>query len=254
MTAPLRVLVADDEPLAREWVRRQLEADADVELVGEAEDGFAAVEAIERLEPDLVFLDVEMPGLDGFGVLETLTRDPLPAVVFITAFDRYAAKAFDADALDYVVKPFSRARFRKALQKAKARHSGGAPGPDREALRSRLRGSGRYLDWLLVKTGDRSVFVRVRDVDWIESARNNVILHVEKRAHTFAGTMKGMEEALDPSRFLRIHRSTIVNLERVRELQPWFNGDYRVLLRDGQELTLSAGYRASLARFRRLPE
>lgn len=251
--ARLRALIVDDEPLAREWVRGRLAEHEDVEVVGEAEDGFGAALAIEELRPDLVFLDVQMPGVDGFGVLQMLEGKRLPVVVFVTAFDRYAVRAFDVNAVDYLVKPFNRERFGKALERAKERVRGGAERPERERLLADLRASGRFLDWLLVKSGEKSVFVKLRDVDWIEAARNSVVLHVGEKEHVFATTMKALEEALDPDLFLRIHRSTIVNLERVKELQPWFNGEYRVVLKRGTELTLSATHRSSLARFRRIP-
>lgn len=248
---PLRALIVDDEPPARTWVRRQLEGDPQVEIVGEAGDGFAAVTAIEEHEPDLVLLDVQMPGLDGFGVLEMLAGRALPAIVFITAFDRYAVRAFEVNAVDYLMKPFSRDRFTRTLDKVKAQLAGSAERA--EKLVAHLRAGGRRQEWLLVKTGDRSRFLKLRDVDYAEAAKNSVVLHAGAESFPFRTTMKALEESLDPERFLRIHRSTIVNLERVKELEPWFNGEYRVVLRDGRILTLSANYRSALARFRSLP-
>lgn len=254
MTArrPLRALIVDDEPPARTWVRRQLEGDPEVEVAGEAGDGFAAVTAIEEHEPDLVLLDVQMPGLDGFGVLEMLAGRPLPAIVFITAFDRYAVRAFEVNAVDYLMKPFSRDRFARTLAKVKAQLAASAERAER--LVSHLRRGGRRPEWLLVKSGERSRFLKLRDVDYVEAAKNSVVLHAGTESFPFRTTMKALEESLDPERFLRIHRSTIVNLERVKELEPWFNGEYRVILRDGRILTLSANYRSSLARFRSLPD
>jgi len=253
----IRALIVDDEPLARSWVRRQLDEDDDVEVVGEAEDGFKAVTAVEELGPDLLFLDVQMPGVDGFGVLEMLGGESVPAVVFVTAFDRYAVRAFEVNATDYVMKPFSRERFRKALERVKERlrPTRRAAGPDAgvQGLMTHLRSSGRYPQWLLVKSGGKSVFVKVREIDWVEAARNHVVLHAGARELPFRATMKGLEDSLDPALFLRIHRSTIVNIERVQEMEPWFNGEYRVVLKDGKELTLSANYRSALARFRQLP-
>ncbi|MBL8113390.1 MAG: response regulator transcription factor [Acidobacteria bacterium] len=248
----LRALIVDDEPPARTWVRRQLEGDPDVEIVGEAEDGFAAVSAIEEHEPDLVLLDVQMPGLDGFGVLEMLAGRKLPAIVFITAFDRYAVRAFEVNAIDYLMKPFSRDRFAGTLSKVKAQLEKSAAGAQR--LVTHLRQDGRRPEWLLVRAGDRSRFLKLRDVDFVEAAKNSVLLHAGADSYSFRTTMKAMEEALDPGRFLRIHRSTIVNLERVKELEPWFNGEYRVILKDGRILTLSANYRSELARFKSLPD
>jgi len=250
--APIRAVIADDEPLARAWVRKRLEEDAGVEVVGEADDGFAAALAITEQTPDLVFLDVQMPGVDGFGVLELIAGKRSPVVVFVTAFDRYAVRAFEVNAVDYLMKPFSRERFASALERAKARLGaaegrGGGEG----RLLAQLRSDGRSLEWLLVKAGERSVFLKAKDVDWIEAARNSVVLHAGGKDYAFVSTMKALEEALDPALFLRIHRSTIVNLERVKELQPWFNGEYRVVLKSGALLTLSASHRSALARFRK---
>lgn len=248
---PLRVFIVDDEPPARTWVRRMLQDDLQVEIVGEAGDGFTAVTAIQEEAPDLVLLDVQMPGLDGFGVLEMLAGNPLPAVVFITAFDRYAVRAFDVNAVDYLMKPLSPERFARTLEKVKKQLGGSAEGAGR--LVAHLREGGRRPEWLLVKTGERSRFVRLRDVDFVEAARNGVTLHVAGESYPFRSTMNALEDSLDPERFLRIHRSTIVNVERVKELESWFNGEYRVILKDGRILTLSPTYRASLARFRSLP-
>jgi two-component system, LytTR family, response regulator len=250
----IRALIVDDEPLAREWVRSRLAEDPEIEIAGEAEDGFSAALAIQERDPDLVFLDVQMPGVDGFGVLAMLQGEREPVVVFVTAFDRYAVHAFDVNAVDYLVKPFSRERFETALSRAKARLAAGpAERTGSERLLNDLRGRGRYLEWLLVKTGERSHFVKARDIDVVDAAKNNVLLQVGEKEYVFTSTMKALEEALDPAVFLRIHRSTIVNIERVKELQPWFNGEYRVVLKSGKERTLSATYRPGLSRFRRLP-
>jgi two-component system LytT family response regulator len=250
----IRALIVDDEPLAREWLRNLLSREDDVEIVGEAGDGFRAVIAIQETRPDVVFLDVQMPGLDAFGVLQTLGERALPALVFVSAFESYALRAFDVQALDYILKPFGQERLHSTLERIRtlvgARHAGEALErlsslvEDLSALRS-------YPVWLLVREDGRSFFVRVADIDWVEAARNNVVLHVGKAAHVYHDTMHGIEEKLDGRRFLRIHRSTIVNIERVKELEPWFNGDYLVVLRDGSKLTLSATYRSALRSFRR---
>ncbi len=219
-------------------------------IVGEAEDGFSALRTIEETDAELVLLDVQMPGLDGFGVLEMLRGQKLPAIVFVTAFDHYAVRAFDVNAVDYLVKPFSRERFAETLTRVKSRLKESARGA--EELASHLRATGRRPDWLLVKSGDRSRFVKVKDIDWIEAAKGSVLLHIGTEAVPFRATMTEVESSLDPARFLRIHRSTIVNVERVTELQPWFNGEYRVVMRGGTVLTLSANHRSELARFRSL--
>ena len=250
----MRTLIADDEPLAREWLRNLLSREGDVEIVGEAGDGFQAVLAIQELRPDVVFLDVQMPGLDGFGVLETLGPRELPALVFVSAFDQYALRAFDVHALDYILKPFGQERLRATLERVRLRIRAQHAGEALESLSSlveELRTLRSYPVWFLVREDGRSFFVRVADIDWIEAARNNVVLHVGKASHVYHDTMQGIEGKLDKRRFLRIHRSTIVNIERVKELEPWFNGDYVVVLRDGTKLTLSATYRSALRSFRK---
>ena len=251
----IRTLVVDDEPLAREWVRNGLQDEPDVEVIGECGDGFEAVRAIAAEKPDLVLLDVQMPGLDGFGVLASVDPDKLPAVVFVTAFDRYALKAFEAHAVDYLMKPFSGERLHQAVERARAAIDRSASKDLKTQLRALLDDIERerqYPEWLLIKKEDRSVFLRVEDIDWIESARNNVRLHVGKDVYIYHETTSGIEARLDPKHFFRIHRSTIVHIERIRDMHPWFNGDYAVTLKDGTRLTLSSTYRERLKDFRRL--
>jgi two-component system LytT family response regulator len=251
----IRTLIVDDEPLAREWVRNGLESETDLEIVGECGDGFEAVQAISEKRPDLVLLDVQMPGLDGFGVLASLDPAALPAVVFITAFDRYALKAFEAHAVDYLMKPFSSERLHEAVERARSVIDRSSSRDLDARLRSLLESIQReraYPEWLLIKKDDRSVFVPIAEIDWIESSRNNVRLHVGKEIYVYHETTSGIEARLDPRKFLRIHRSTIVNIERIRDLHPWFNGDYAVTMKDGTKLTLSSTYRERLKEFRRL--
>ena len=247
----VRTIVVDDEPLAREWIREHQQADDEVELVAECEDGFKAVQMIDKLRPDLVLLDVQMPGLDGFGVLGMLEGGPPPAVVFITAFDRYALKAFDVHAIDYLLKPVAPERLHKALERTKERLAKKTTEETAGELLELLREVRRYPDWFLVKAEGRSHFVRVKDIDWIESKRNNVVLHVGTSGHVYHDTTSGIESKLDPTRYLRIHRSTIVNIDRIKELHPWFNGDYQVVLKDGTKLTMSSTYKQKLKPFRR---
>ena len=228
--------------------------ETDVEIVGEAGDGFRAVLAIQEMKPDVVFLDVQMPGLDGFGVLETLGPREVPALAFVTAYDQYALRAFDVHALDYVLKPFGQERLRATLDRVRARlkaHHAGEAIESLSSLVEELRSLRAAPVWLLIREEGRSFFLKVADIDWIEASRNNVILHVGKATHTYHDTMQGIESKLDRRRFLRIHRSTIVNIDRVKELEPWFNGDYVVTLRDGTKLTLSATYRSALRSFRK---
>jgi two-component system LytT family response regulator len=251
----VRALIVDDEPLAREWVRAALREDPEVEVLGECGDGLQAVEKIEQLRPDAVFLDVQMPGLDGFGVLEMIPRDHIPAVIFVTAFDQYALRAFEAHAVDYVMKPFSHDRLLEAVKRVKAQVGRGGSEELKEtllALMEDIRRERAYPDWLLIKNEGKSFFVKVKDIDWIESSRNNVRLHVGQHTYLFHETTAGVEAKLDPRRFMRIHRSTIVNIERIKEMHPWFNGEYSVTLRDGTQLTMSSTYREKLKDFRRI--
>ncbi len=248
-TAQTRVLIVDDEPLARERLRTLLADEPGMEIAGEAADGGAAADAIRALSPDLVFLDVQMPGSSGFDVIETIGADKMPFVVFVTAYDRYALRAFDVHALDYLLKPFDRERFRQAVKRARQqldRRTGGDLERRLLALVQDLKPAGGRVDRFVVKSGGRVFFVRNDEIDWIEAAGNYVKLHVGTDSHLFRETMNAVEARLDPDLFFRIHRSHIVNIERVRELQPWFNGEYVVFLKNGTRLTLSRGYREKL--------
>ena len=246
----LRVLIVDDEELARQRIRRLLASENDVEVIGEACDGTQAVEAIRSLVPDLIFLDVQMPEVDGFAVLERLRPEPAPAVVFVTAHDDYAVRAFEVHAVDYLRKPFDAARFREAFSRARRRLAG-ADAEERarrlDALLTQVEAHPpRSRERLMVRSDGRLYFVRIDDIDCVEAAGNYVKLHVGRDTHLMRETMAGIEKLLDPSRFLRIHRSAIVNLDRVREMQPWFSGEYTVILRDGTQLRLSRVYRDRL--------
>lgn len=249
--APIRTIVVDDEPLAREWIREHLRADGGIEIVAECEDGFKAVPAIDELRPDLLLLDVQMPGLDGFGVLAMLENAPPPAVVFVTAFDQYALRAFEVHAIDYLLKPVSPERLQTALDRIRERLDKSVSRDMAAELAGLLREVRVYPEWFLVKTAGRSHFVRAADIDWIGSRRNDVVLHVGTAAHLHHETTSGIEARLDPSKFLRIHRSTIVAIDRIKELHPWFNGDYEVVLKDGTKLAMSASYKQKLKAFRR---
>jgi two-component system, LytTR family, response regulator len=250
----IRALIVDDEPLAREWVRSAVAEDPDLEVLGECGDGFEAAEAIRRLKPDLVFLDVQMPGLDGFGVLEALSPEEIPAVVFVTAFDQYAVRAFEAQAVDYLMKPFSKERVEEALRRVRELVKGKSLEDFRESVAKiveKIRRDRSFPEWVLLKADGKNVFVKVKDIDWIESSRNNVRIHVGQTIYLLHETTSAIASRLDPKKFLRIHRSAIVNIERIKELHPWFNGDYAVVLRDGTQLTLSSSYRDRLKEFRR---
>ncbi len=250
----IRALIVDDEPLAREWVRSAIAEDPELEVMGECGDGFEAAEAIRRLKPDLVFLDVQMPGLDGFGVLEALTPEEIPAVVFVTAFDQYAVRAFEAQAVDYLMKPFSKERVEEAVRRVRELVKGKSLEDFRESISrivEKIRRDRSFPEWVLLKSDGKNVFVKVKDIDWIESSRNNVRIHVGPTIYLLHETTSAIASRLDPKKFLRIHRSAIVNIERIKELHPWFNGDYAVILRDGTQLTLSSSYRDRLKEFRR---
>ncbi len=246
----IRTLIVDDEPLARERIKRFLASERDLELVGECAEGHEAVAAIRTLKPDLVFLDIQIPELDGFGVLKAVGVAEMPAVIFVTAYDRYALQAFDVNALDYLLKPYNRERFRKAVERARAHLSNGAKGELNERLLSLLENfksePSRHLERLMIKSSGRVFFLRTEELDWIEAEGNYLRLHVGRESHLVRETMNRLASKLNPDKFLRIHRSTLVNIERIKELQPLFSGDYVVILRDGKQLTLSRSYRDKL--------
>ena len=241
----LRVLIVDDEPLARDRIRSLLAGEDDVAVIGECADGASAVASIERDAPDLVVLDVQLPDMDGFRVLASLDVAQLPAVVFVTAFDQYALHAFDVHAVDYLLKPVGRERFRAALRRVReSRRSGdtGAAHAGLIALLGELQGLASKHDRLTVRHDGRLIVVRVADIDWVEAAANYVRLHARGGPYVMRDTMKRMEERLPKDRFVRIHRSAIVNFDRVREVQPWFHGEYIALLTDGTKLTIGRAY------------
>jgi two-component system LytT family response regulator len=248
----LRILIVDDEPLARGKMRNLLAKEADVEIVGEAADGRSALDAIAKLEPDLVFLDVQMPELDGFSVLAQLPADARPAVVFVTAHDQFALKAFEVHALDYLLKPFDRERLQKSL--ARARLQLAAPsGPTelQNQLTALLAGMKQPAattapDRIAVKSSGRILFVNTAEIDWVEAADNYVKLHAGKVEHLMRETLSSIEQRLGGAGFVRISRSVIVHPRVVRELQPLFHGDQAVILKDGARLTLSRTHRDAL--------
>ena len=248
----IRAIIVDDEPLARERIRDLLQGDDEIEVIGECSNGKEALEMLATARPDLVFLDVQMPELDGFEVLEAADPDTIPAVVFVTAYDQYALKAFDVHALDYLLKPFDRERFQTAVDRAKRAFQGGG-GRDVDhrliSLLEELQDSRAKRRRFVVKSGGRVSFLRAEEVDWIEAAGNYVELHVGRDSHLLRETMNKLESRLDPQRFLRIHRRLIVNLERIRQLEGASHGEYMVVLSDGTRLSSSRGYREGLQRF-----
>jgi two-component system LytT family response regulator len=245
----IRTLIVDDEPLARERLATLLSAEQDIEVIGQCRDGEEAITAIQDHTPDLVVLDVQMPQMNGFDVIEAVGSDRMPLVIFVTAYDQHALRAFQVRALDYILKPFDRERFSEALQRARKqveREESGDLGRRLLALVKDLRKDQPKTDRLVVKSGGRLFFLRMDEIDWIEAAGNYVRLHVGNTSHLLRETMNAIEGRLDPEKFFRIHRSRIVNMERIQEMQPWLNGEYAVLLRTGTRLTLSRGYREKL--------
>jgi two-component system, LytTR family, response regulator len=242
---PYSVVIADDEPLARERIRTMLAGDARFRIVAECADGDEAVATIAERRPDLVFLDVQMPEVDGFAVLEAFGDETLPAVIFVTAYDEYALRAFDVSAVDYLLKPFDKARFAKALERAVARMAKDATpaGPDGggeiRALIEQLKRERGYATRFVVRADGKLTFVRAAEIDWIDASGNYARLHVQGRVHLVRETMKSIEGRLNPDQFVRVHRSAIINIDRVVSLEPYFHGEYVVAMRDGTRLTSS---------------
>lgn len=239
----MRVMVIDDEAPARRKICRFLKGEADVELIGESSGGAEALEAILREKPDLIFLDVQMPGMDGFEIVEALDPASLPFVVFVTAYDGYALRAFEVCALDYLLKPFDLERFQRVLDRARSRRkeSTGENHAIGELL-NKLRADESRPARLLIQTNERAFLLPVEQINWVESDRNYVSVHAGGNAYFVRGTIDGLQKRLDPSKFVRVNRSHIVNLDSVKELHPWFHGEYRVILTDGVEITWSRRY------------
>jgi two-component system, LytTR family, response regulator len=249
----LRVVIVDDEPLARDCVRLALAREEAVEVVAECPDGASAIEAILALDPDLVFLDVQMPGIDGFEVIARVGAERMPPVVFVTAYDEYALRAFEVHAIDYVLKPFDDSRFRAVVAHARSRVGTDARGEQSIPLERLLRDSGRvdeagYARRVMVEADERIRFVPVEEVDYLEAEGNYVRLSTGATTYRIRTTLTGLLQQLDPARFVRIHRSTAVNLDWIQEIQPWFGGDFVAILRSGAKLRVSRRYRHGLLR------
>jgi two-component system LytT family response regulator len=246
----LRVLIVDDEPVARRGILRLLREEPDIEVVEECGDGDAAIAAIGALSPDLVFLDVQMPELDGFAVIEAIGGNRMPAVIFVTAFDQHAVRAFDAQALDYVLKPIDPERFRRAMHRARSRlahHDDGFVRRVSEALKAIDRGgTQRYPLRLAIRSEGRVRLLDIDEVDRIVAAGNYAEIHTGAKQHLLRETMASLEARLDPQRFIRVSRAAIVSVAQIREVQPMFNGDFVVLLRNGAQVSGSRRYRAAL--------
>lgn len=245
----IRALIVDDEPLGRTVIREMLRRDPDFAVVGECANGHEAIAAISDERPDLVFLDVQMPEVDGFAVLASLDAERLPMIIFVTAYDQYAVAAFEVHAVDYLLKPFDRERFGKALQRAKIqlqRESANDVSQRILALLEEQRAKTKCLERLVIKHNGRVFFLKTEEIDWISAEGNYVNLHVKKDSYLLRETISSLEAQLDPQKFVRIHRSQIVNIDRIRELRHWSHGEYQVILHDGAELMLSRSYREKL--------
>lgn len=247
----IRTLIVDDEPIARRGLRQQLESETDIEIIGECANGREAIAAINTQAPDLVFLDVQMPLVNGFGVVEAL-GDNLPVVVFVTAFDEHAIRAFEVNALDYILKPIDPERFRRTLARVRTQLSGSNLKQLRNKLDALLDGLGaaeqreEFVERLVIKEGPRLLFVNVNDVVQIKAHGNYVQVHTASSRHLLRETMDGIERKLNPQHFIRLRRSTIVQVDQIKELQPLFNGEFTVVLNDGTQVTSSRRYRKNL--------
>jgi two-component system, LytTR family, response regulator len=256
VTRPIRLLVVDDEPLARSGVAALAGRDPEIEVIGQCGDGRSAVEAIHELEPDLVLLDVQMPEMDGFQVIQAVGAERMPPVIFVTAYDQFAVRAFEVHALDYLLKPFDDERFFAAMARSKRAVRESQVGALSQQLIGLLESTDRaprtaetspqYLTRLVVKNGGKVSFVRTEEIDWIEAADYYVRLHVARKSHLLRETMSALEAQLDPARFFRVHRSAIVNLDRLVEIQPYFHGEHVLVLSEGSKLKLSRARKEKL--------
>jgi two-component system, LytTR family, response regulator len=243
----IRTVIVDDEPWARTRIATLLSSEEDFEVVAACASGDEAISAVTTLAPHVVFLDVQMPGLDGFEVVDAVGVEAMPIVVFATAHDDYALKAFEAQALDYLLKPFDEERFRRTVRRVRREvESHAKPDKSLERLMQTLRGERRYLQRLTVQAAGRVTFLKSLDIDWLEASGNYVTLHVGRDTHLLRDSLTALEEKLDPNQFIRVHRSAIVNIERIKELAPWVRGEQALILRDGTQLTIGRAFRTRL--------
>ncbi len=247
----MKILIVDDEPLARERIREMLKNKSEIDSVGEAANGGEAVKNIEKLIPDIVFLDIQMPDMDGFQVLENLDPETLrqiPAIIFVTAYDQHALRAFEFHALDYLLKPFDRERFAETLERAKGNIKSRKKEPDERILNllEQLKSAPEYPERLTIKRDERIMLLKVEDIKWIEAQGNYVLLKFSEKSELMRETMNNLEKQLNPRLFVRIHRSTIVNINQLKELQVWSRGEYRVVMHGGKAFPLSRNYRNRL--------
>jgi two-component system LytT family response regulator len=246
----LKVLIVDDEPFARKYISEMLNREPDIEITGEAGDGKAALKCLAKIKPDLLFLDIQMPEMDGFALLEQLDREQLPAIIFTTAYEEYAIRAFEVHALDYLLKPFDQVRFAQALQRARETLAETVPKQDETdqiaALLQAIKEKPRYLERLLVKQNGRIVFVKLDQIDWIKADDKYVHLRGANHRHMIRQTLGAIKTQLDPAKFVQINRSVIVNLDSIKELHTGFHGDHEVQLHDGSKFPLSKNHKSDL--------
>lgn len=255
----INAIIVDDEVLARQRLINLIQPYNDIKIIAECKNGFEAVEAIERHQPDLVFLDVQMPEMNGFEVLSALNSADLPVVIFVTAFDDFAVRAFEINALDYLLKPFDRERFDAALIRARAEIERERGGDASRRLISLLQQNStnktpQYVERIWVKKGESYLFLRTEEIDWIAAEANYIRIHVGEESYLMRCTIGGMEKSLDPEKFIRIHRSTIVKIDSIKEVYPWIQvGEYALILKSGQQLTISRGYKEQFMRLFEVP-
>jgi two-component system LytT family response regulator len=250
----MKILVVDDEALARERLRGLLAAEPDVEIVAECQNGYEGIAAVQRLHPDLMFLDVQMPELDGFQMLARLDSAAMPLIVFVTAYEQYALQAFEFHALDYLLKPFDTERFQRAFQHVRLtieRQFQSEVKARLAALLDELPKAQKYLSRLVVRSNGGMRLLPVEDVDWLEAQGNYVQIHTAGQTYSLREPLKSLEKTLSPERFLRIHRAFMVNIQSIQQLQPWSSGEYSLILHDGTRLFSSRGYRDSIERLLR---
>jgi two-component system LytT family response regulator len=246
MNDRLRTLIIDDEPRARGLIRKMLIGDSSIEVVRECGNGYEAVEAIKQEEPDLIFLDVQMPEIDGFAVLSQIQPEARPAIVFVTAFDRYAVRAFEEHAVDYLLKPFDKERFLRTLEHAKRRIAEKRSSQQTDTLArllAQVREPPKFLDRITVKKDGRMLLLNAREIDWIEAEDNYVLLHGRHGPYLLRQTLTNLEAKLDPDRFIRVHRGAMINIDALAQFTPEFHGGYRLDLKSGKQLSLSRSYR-----------
>ncbi|MCX6599826.1 MAG: LytTR family DNA-binding domain-containing protein [Acidobacteria bacterium] len=239
---PIETLIVDDERIARQRLRRLLETQSDIAVAGECSSGAEAAAFLDQRPVDLVFLDIQMPEMDGFAFLESQSATKMPMVVFVTAHDVHAVRAFEVSALDYLLKPFDQERLDRCLNRVRSHH-------DLQRTSGNSTSGKARPNRLAVRSSGKVFFVKMEDIDWVEAADNYVVLHLGHETHILRETMNSIQERLNPQKFIRVHRSRIVNVERIKELQPWFHGEYLIVLNDGTQLTLSRSYRERLMEF-----